>query len=195
MIAGTIFLQRIISAFPLCLSCLLRWKENINIEHSVKSARDRNTFAWLMFLPFCLILYRYAPCPEYLIQAGSVIRLIAVSAVVLLFLFIRKILSKIISPKKADSKILKAAYCSIYNIFPIAMTVMLLSLAGMNLTGIGIAAVKNVLLCEGIFFYTVFLLRKVQIFTNLCSVFVAILYLCALELIPTALLVASLILI
>ena len=65
-------------------------------------------------------------------------------------------------------------------------TVGILALAGVNdLT------VKTVILAETAFIYLVYLIRKSQILSMVCGPLQVFLYLCALEVLPTGLLVAS----
>ena len=54
-----IFLDRLVNVFPSLVACVIRWKESINLEASVKLGRDRNLTALLMLLPFCLVATRF----------------------------------------------------------------------------------------------------------------------------------------
>jgi hypothetical protein len=63
--------------------------------------------------------------------------------------------------------------------------------AFMGLLDIPDADVRNAMLWVSAFIYALFLIRKTQIFSTSCSIFAAFLYLCALEMIPTGILVVS----
>ena len=51
--------------------------------------------------------------------------------------------------------------------------------------------IRTAMLCVSALIYALFMLRKLQIFASGCSFFAAFLYLCALEILPTGVLVAS----
>ena len=48
-------LRRLVNIFPSLLACMIRAKENFNIEKSVKISTDRNKVAFAMTMPFVQI--------------------------------------------------------------------------------------------------------------------------------------------
>ena len=54
-----ILLKTIVEILPSVLACLIRWKENINIEASMRLSRDRDFSSIAMLLPFCLVVFRF----------------------------------------------------------------------------------------------------------------------------------------
>ena len=58
VIIGILLLGRIVNILPSLLGCLLRWKECLNLEDSVRLSSDRNVFAVFMAVPLCLVAAR-----------------------------------------------------------------------------------------------------------------------------------------
>ena len=52
-------LRRLVNIYPSLLACMIRWKENVNLQMSVKLSRDRDILAVSMVIPFCLTVYRF----------------------------------------------------------------------------------------------------------------------------------------
>ena len=47
-------LKRLVNIFPSLAACMVRWKESLNLEASVKHSLDRDMLAAAMIIPFCL---------------------------------------------------------------------------------------------------------------------------------------------
>ena len=54
-----LLLRQLVGIVPSLLACVIRWKENVNLEASVKLSRDRDYIALAMIAPFCLMAFRY----------------------------------------------------------------------------------------------------------------------------------------
>ena len=54
-----LLLRRLVNVYPSLLACLIRGKESINLEASVKLSRDRDRITYAMIVPFCLVACRY----------------------------------------------------------------------------------------------------------------------------------------
>ena len=52
-------LRRLVNIYPSLMACLIRWKESINLEASVKLSRDRDMLAVAIIIPFCLSITRF----------------------------------------------------------------------------------------------------------------------------------------
>ena len=52
-------LKALVSVFPSAVASVIRWKENMNMESSVKLSRDRDICSVAMVLPFCLCTFRF----------------------------------------------------------------------------------------------------------------------------------------
>ena len=187
-----LLLNRLINIFPSLMACTLRWKESVNLEASVKHSLDRDMLAAAMFLPFCLAVERFdLYTPRFLSSLGPDLHLAVFIGIFLLYCILRTIVSKMLRPHKMNPKIYKTGGRASFTFF-IILTLLLLIIGGiLNFIDTDPVIIRSAMLCVSIGIYTLFLLRKLQIFVSGCSFFTAFLYLCALEFFPTGVLVAS----
>lgn len=187
-----IFLDRLVNVFPSLVACVIRWKESINLEASVKLGRDRNLMALLMLLPFCLVATRFRLYdPTFMSTMDDTARLGVILAVAIAYVLLRAMLTHLLRNGKISPKPYQAACNSFYTFFTM-LTLCLLAMAGiMSFTDMEPEVIKNAMLWLSAMAYVVFLLRKTQIFMSSCSLFTAFSYLCALEIIPTGALTVS----
>lgn len=192
IIIGMLLLKNLVTIFPSLVACLVRAKECINLEASVKLSRDRDLIASGMFLPFCLIAYRYDFLQKGLMEGTSDnIRLLAIIGAMLLYFLFRVAVFKLFRPQRMPKKTYETAGKAAHTFFAI-LTLILLVTAGISeVAGIGKDAAKGAMLWISAVTYMLFIIRKLQIFNSSCSVFTGFLYLCALEFIPTGSLVVS----
>lgn len=191
-IIGIANLRKLIRIFPSLAGCLLRWKENVNLEDSVRLSTARNTVYAVIAIPFCLLAAGYRLySPDFLEPMHPTGYTLAVTGVFIAYIILRVLLSYLLQNKRISSKTYKTAFLSFRTYF-ITMTLAMLSTAGItSIAGAGQETVKAILLHEAAAVYLVFLIRKAQIFKSSCSLFSAILYLCGLEIFPTGILIAS----
>jgi hypothetical protein len=174
------------------MACIIRWKESVNLEASVKLSNDRDRLAFAMLLPFCLTADRFRLYdPKFLAGFDDNIRLALTIGIFLAYFIIRSIAAKFYRPKGRGSKCYKIADKSSLTFFTI-LTLVLLTMGGvMSFIGLDPAMIKSAMLWVSAGIYALSLLRKTQIFVSGCSIFTAFLYLCALEIFPTGILVVS----
>ncbi len=187
-----IFLKRLVNIFPSLMACTTRWKESVNLEASVKYSFDRDIVALAMILPFCLAVGRFRLYdPAFMGDFNESIRVGITTGVFLIYLLIRRLAYMMLNSSKIGKKTYVTADKSSYTFF-ILLTLLLL-LAGGVLSFLHMEAeiIRIVMLWISAFMYGLSLLRKTQIFVSKCSIFAGILYLCALEIIPSGLLIAS----
>ncbi len=192
VLTNIILLGRMVNIFPSLMACTLRWKESVNLEASVKHSLDRDLLAVAMILPFCLVVERFRLyIPDFMAAFGPDLHLAATIGVFIVYLLIRTTVSKMIRPQKMQPKTYRTGGRASFTFF-IILTIILLAMGGlMSFIGTEEAIIRNAMLCVSAFIYALFLLRKLQIFTSGGSFFTAFLYLCALEIFPTGVLVAS----
>ena len=185
-------LKRFVGIFPSLMACIVRWKESVNLDASVKLSRDRDIMAIAMVMPFCLTAGKFGLySPSWIGHFVGDARLGITIGVILAYILLRKGLEHIMRPKKMSQKTYKTA-CKSSNTFFIILTLALMAMGGiMSFTNVAPMEIKNAMLWVSGATYAVFLLRKTQIFTSSCSFFSGFLYLCALEILPTGALVAS----
>ena len=54
VVAGILLLKKIVNVIPSLIGCLVRWKECLNLEDSMRLSGDRNIVAVFLTVPFCL---------------------------------------------------------------------------------------------------------------------------------------------
>lgn len=190
--AAILLLGRMVNIFPSLMACTLRWKESVNLEASVKHSLDRDLLAIAMILPFCLVVERFGLySPSFMASFGPGLHLAVTIGIFLVYLLIRTTVSKMIRPQKMQPKTYRTGGKASFTFF-IILTIVLLSMGGiMSFVDTEESIIRNAMLCVSAFIYALFLLRKLQIFASGGSFFTAFLYLCALEIFPTGVLVAS----
>ncbi len=186
-------LQRLVIIFPSLIACLSRAKESISLEASVKLSYDRNIIALGMIVPFCLLVVKYHLYdPVFISSMTEAARIGLILGIFISYQLLRVLISFMIkSGKVKNMKIYNAGEKLAYTFF-IILTLVLFFMSGiMSLIGIDLIVIKSSMLWVSAAIYLLYLLRKLQIFISGCSFFAGFLYLCALEIIPTGLLVAS----
>ena len=192
LIVVLLLLKRLVNIFPSLMACMMRGKENLNLESSVKLARDRDVLALSMVLPFCLLAAKHNLYePTFMADMERNVMLGVYICIFLAYLLVRSLAIWLFRPNRMPKKTYHAADKAALTFF-IIMTLVLFAAAGiMNFLDMDENVLRNAMLWVSAVIYGLFLLRKIQIFSSSCSVFAAFLYLCALELIPTGILVVS----
>lgn len=185
-----LLLKRFVNVFPSLMACLWRGKECLNLEASVKLARDRDIITLAMVLPFCLVAFRFRLyAPAFLDGMSSNALLGVYLAIFCAYAALRFLATALFRPKTMPKKVYDTASKASFTFFDL-LTLALLLIGGItDLFDVQELIVRDAMLWVSAGIYLVFLLRKMQIFSYSCSVFAAFLYLCALELIPTGILI------
>lgn len=192
VILAILFLKNFINILPYVLGSITRPKMAAEIEGSVRMARDRNIVALIFILPLCLILTHYdIYSPDFLDSLGPGARLLTVSAIFTGFLLLRTLIAFLLKSKRMRVSAYQAARRTCYTTFIAAMILMLFTLGILVLFRTPEKAIRIVLIVEMALSYFILLLRRAQNLSAYCNPFSLFLYLCALEIVPTGLLVAS----
>lgn len=185
-------LKRIVSVFPSLMACMIRWKENINLQLSLKMRTDRNLLAVALSIPFCLITFRFQLyCPDFMEAMSEVARLGMTFGILASYLALRTACQYLFRIHKTPAATYETANDSAMTYFTI-LTLLLLATGGtLSFIGTSSEAIKTAMFWISGAMYLIFIVRKTQIFHSSCSLFVSFLYLCALEILPTGVLIAS----
>jgi hypothetical protein len=185
-------LKRLVNIFPSLMACIIRWKESVNLEASAKLSRDRDFITLAMIVPFCLTIIRFdLYAPAFMSGMDENPEIWTILSIFSIYLLFRFAVSRLFHPQKIGSKTLSTAAKS-SNTFFIILTLILLAMGGiMTFTGVDDKTIKLAMLWVSMAIYAIHIIRKIQIFNSSCSIFTAFLYLCALEIIPTGIIVVS----
>ena len=187
-----LLLRQLVGIVPSLLACIIRWKENVNLEASVKLSRDRDYMALAMIAPFCLMAFRYRLYSPGFLEGMSDNALLRMYFVVFCaFLLLRFMAVMTFRPHKMPKKVFSTAVKSSSSFFIIGTLLLLATCGLMSVLDMPDADVRSAMLWISAVIYMLSLIRKTQIFSTSCSVFIAFLYLCGLEMIPTGILVVS----
>ena len=185
-------LKRIVCILPSVVTCLFRWKENVNIDTSLRLRTERDLASAAMLLPFCLLAARFGLyCPDFISGLSQNAALGITAAVFVGYLLLRMAMIAAMRPKRMASGIYHAATSTEHTYF-IILTAVLLVVGGiMSAAGAAPHTIKVAMFWLSGSIYMLFLTRKLQIFASTCNLFMSFLYLCALEILPTGVLIAS----
>ena len=186
-------LRKMVSVLPSVLSCAARWRECINMESSVKMRTKRDLTAGLLLVPFCLVISRYELISYSFIQNPTHEVLFGITLATFFTYFLFRILTTHLFISRKNRKNAYAAIRSERTFF-IIMALCTLAISWiMELCGCNPDVIGNTIIWISAATYSLFLIRKYQIFNSYCSVFSGFLYLCALEIIPTGTLLVTVI--
>ena len=187
-----ILLRRLVNIFPSLLACTIRWKENVNLDASLKLRLDRNKLAVAMIVPFCLLVYRSGIYrPGFLGIFNESAQILLIIGIFVAYILLRQGLWFAARPKKSRTAAYDTAHSSSSTFF-IILTLFLLTVSGvLSFFDIDKEALRNAMIWISASIYLVFVLRKIQIFTSSYHFLAVFLYLCALEILPTGILIIS----
>ena len=180
---------------PAMTGCLLRSRGNLEVEHSISTARSRNVCARVLLVPFLVAVDRYriydaaflAGWDEPWLRVGE---LVAVGAA---FLILRRIMHALLLGRRLrlDHDSSRAVTRGILNYFICFAITMMLSISILYMFKASDEAIRLVISGEIAVFWLVSVVREGQILQQKSGVFITFLYLCGLELLPAGALVAS----
>lgn len=184
-------IRAIIHIMPSLANCLVRWKGSVNLDKSIQLSRERNTAARIMFLCGGLLASRFGLLRSGLIDGlPELWQTPAIFGVLLAYALLRRLNYLIIARRVKKKDIFASGHTASYN-FGIWIAICMLLMAGTgSILKIPDSNMRGVMTGICIFFYVLYLVRKMQIFNSCYHKFMSFLYLCGLELIPTAALIA-----
>ena len=154
------------------------------LEHSVGQARTRNLI--------CLMADRYALWRPGLWQAvPAAWSAPAALAGMAAFLLVREFFFLVARPRRLGKEESDTLHHAPYNFFILLTLLMLSSVGILTLVRAGEGFIRTLLLWETAVVWLLAILRSGQFLSAFCNVFSTFLYLCALEMIPAALMVGA----
>ncbi|MBQ3881301.1 MAG: DUF4271 domain-containing protein [Bacteroidales bacterium] len=187
-----LYLKRIVELLPYFVGGIGRWKAIVNLEDSMGRMRDRNGVAVIMIIPFCLACSYADLLPfKFLSGLSPGLRTAGAAGIFVGFFLLRAILIEIVGNGNASRDYFQISNRSAYDFFILGTLILILALGIMSFIGVDNGVMKRVSYYILGFFILVNMVRRTQILSNGCNQFTAILYLCALEILPLAILVAA----
>ena len=186
-----IMLRRIVDILPGVFACVLRWKECVKIDEIVKVSRDRDLTALALIIPMLLVIQKHNLLPyRFLTDMSPESSFGIITAIFIGYLALRMAASVLLLPQKSHKKS-RAADNSDRTFFIILTVVTLACSWILSMMNVEASAIRHTIIWLSAAIYLLYLLRKFQIFQSSHSIFTAFLYLCALEFVPTGILVVS----
>ena len=165
IIITMILLKTIVDILPSVLACIFRWKENINIESSVRLSRDRDLSAIAMLVPFCLAAYKFRIYnPHFIANLPDSTRLWAVIGVFAAYLIARKTASMLVHSRRMSQKTSAAAEKSAHTFFILLTLTILLVGSISSFLDASLNTIRLACLWLSALIYGLYLVRKLQIF-------------------------------
>ena len=194
ILVSILFLPRFLSLAPLLFDSLFRARGSVSLENSVRASNDRRLVATVLLIPAALLTYRYRLYDAaFLRDLSEGWRLLAVLGVLWAYAMVRLLVYTLLKPRR-NNDFYRLARHTTYTYFILFVILALVSVGVLALFHAQYGVIRQVLYAEIILFYLSILLRRAQILALSCNPLRTFLYLCALEVLPTAALVVSAIL-
>ena len=187
-----IYLKDIIRLIPPLLYALDRKRGGESLEYNVSAARMRNTVALIYTLPFCLIAdYCGAYRPGVWSMVPPEWSSAATLGVMLAYFLLRRLCYAAIRPGKMSAESLATLKHSLYNYFIALVSVAVPTIGILPLFSVREDIISTVFLALTGLAFAFATVRAWQILKSRRSPLPTILYLCGLEILPAAAVVAS----
>ena len=182
-------LRSFLNVLPYLADNIFRARGSAALENSVRVSRDRNLVAAVFLIPAILLIYRYRLIDiSYFNTLSPDMRLLAVAGVFIGFLLLRFLLYRWMRPRRRYDDY-QMAYRAGYTFFILLMMLALTTVGVCYVLRLPDLTIKTLLLVEAGVMYLLYLFRRTQILSMSCNSLTTFLYLCGLELLPTALMV------
>ena len=182
-------LRSFLNVLPYLSDNILRARGSAALENSVRVSGDRNLVAAVFLIPAILLIYRYRLIDiAWFDTLSPDMRLAAVAGIFVVYLLLRYLLYRWMRPRRRYDDY-QMAYRAGYTFFILLMMLALATVGVCYVLRLPDLTVKTILLAEAGVMYLLYLFRRGQILSMSCNSLTTFLYLCALELLPTALLV------
>ena len=111
-------LKRFASILPLAAACMFRWKENVNIDTSLRLRTERDLTAAALLIPFCLLSARLRLySPDFMAGMSDNAILGITAGVFVCYILMRSAMIAAVRPRKMASGIYHAATSTEHTFF------------------------------------------------------------------------------
>lgn len=187
-----LYIRKFVTVFPYLVGGVFRWKRLAELENNMRLSRERDAVVLPSFIILCLGLSRLAVLSPAFIQPFSPSMRTAVTfGICMVFLIFRKIMILLVPHGKIrrDALLSAAGAGNDFLILTAGVFTVLVIISGISAGCYDFA--RNVSCYSICAIWGLFLFRKGQIMGGNAGQLQAILYLCAVEVLPAVLLVAS----
>lgn len=192
VILGIIVLADTVQIFPRLVDCIVRWRACISLEHSLGDARARNTASAVAIFALGLLTSRYCLyAPSFVLMISEWSMTLICVGVVCAFFLLRLVLFLLLNLNsiRGDERRATLHCCATFSIPTCAL--MLFTIALLGLFNIPDSGIRTVLIVELSLGWVTALTRSARLLGSHYSGLATFLYLCALEILPAAAVVAS----
>lgn len=194
IVLAMLYLTRILKLLPYLVGGMTRWRAAASIEESVSLTRDRNEAGMVSLLGMVLLLSRFEAWAPSLGKGSFQGEATLVTlAIAMAYLFLRHVLFAMTpsSERHGRNDFLGMGHRAFYNWTTLGAIMLGVTAGAFSLAGVDGAVVKTAFFIELVALWIDYLLVEVQFFANGRGLFKAFLYLCELEILPMAALLAT----
>lgn len=189
----TVYVRKYFKILPYLFRSMVSYKNHLKQEEKMKFVRERNSVVFVSMAFFCIIVSAYnLYSPSFMHAVPPDYKLPSLFVLAILFVILRRILMLILNPENRE--IYKSAGKIADNFLIVISLIFMITSGILSLLKIPETGISSVLLYELYAVFILFIIRRMQILSNLYNHFTAILYLCVLEIIPFGLIVLSVLL-
>ena len=176
--------------FPHLVKCASVWRRNISLENNIQLVRSRDMSLWASVLPVTLVTAYYGLAGgRYLYLCPEAWRTLAVLGGLAALGLLRQMIYLLLGTRVRGRQTWQAAHRCDFNFFVLLGALFLVTEAVISICGTSDYNARIVFWVETGLLYLLFFVRKSQILGSNYSQFTTFLYLCALELLPTGILI------
>lgn len=187
-----IFIKVILRLMPQLLYSIDRKRGAVSFEYNIGISRIRNLVALGAILPYCLIADRYRLYhPAFMDKIPQEWSVFVILCVFIGYFLLRLVCVAVFHPRSVEGDAAKAIERSPYSFFILLTVLELVSTGILLLCNVREDLARWILMGEIFFMFVSSVIRSAQILKQFRSPLSSILYLCGLEFVPAACLVAS----
>ena len=176
---------------PSLLFCFDRSRGAETLEHSLGLARVRNLSGIIYGLPFCLVLDRFGVVrPDFWDRIPPAWQAPAMIGLIAAYMLVRDICYLVFRPRRVYGEPYAALRHNVFNYLLLLVPLQLVTVGVISAFRLSPQLAVYILAGEIALAWLFGMTRSAQILRNRCSGLSTFLYLCALEFLPAALLVA-----
>ncbi len=192
IILAILCISQLIEVFPIVFAGIFRTKPVLSFESNVRLGKERDMVAWVAYLALCLIFARFDVISlRFMEKFPFGISTLFVIGIMLAYMMLRMSLIKAFEPKRRGKEYYMASNNLYFNFLILLAGAMCATVLFCLYKDMNDLIVRRILLYEIVGTAALLALRKLEILSNYCNLFLGFLYLCALEIFPAGLLIAA----